>query len=597
MLDNRRSMWIQPGYGHGFCVLSNVADFDYKCTDLYFPEDEGGGVWNNRDRRPLADQRTQAIGRLSTSREVDSRREDDASHPLPKSGLRPHANFALVRTDDYRTRTLTKLSMTKAISIRSGVTWLLTGSLGGQTLQFIIGVVLARLLAPADFGLIVTIQIFTGFVGLVSGGGMGQALVQSKDATKEDFDVVFTAQLLIGIVIFFGFLVASPMIASSFGDPVYTELVRVSAISFLLRPFVNTRASWLHREMRFKEKSLIGLMVSALTGVASIAMAKAGMGAWSLILSGILGSFITLAMLDRTCERQPRLRLDMQIARKFGAYGVKVSLNDLASYFTKQASNTIISRVAGPSSVGLFNKGESLAWLPFSTVSASVYDAVFRAMAKAQDNPDQVKYLFYRMITLMVVYTLPIYIGLVWMAEPFMLLVYGEKWLPSADPLRAVSMAGLLICIGHPCGAVLAATNRLGQEVWVHVSQGLLVALTCFVGLTSWGILGAAWGIFAGLAYSTPFMYYLATRCFPTRLRDLAAALSPGVKLNLLLVAMLALTHVVLPLGWRESQPALYMLLSGGISALVYSCAFLFLPHATLCEEALRWRRLLKLAH
>lgn len=487
--------------------------------------------------------------------------------------------------------------MSKVNSIRSGVKWLLTGSLGGQILQFIIGIILARLLVPSDFGLIVTIQIFTGFVGLVSGGGMGQALVQSKEATEEDFNSVFTAQFLIGVIIFVGFYFASPMIAIAFGDPVYTGLVRVSAISFLLRPFVNTRASWLHREMRFKEKSLIGLAVSLLTGLASIAMAKAGMGAWSLILSGILGSLITLLMLDRVSERQPRLHVNMDAARKYGAYGIKVSLNDLASYFTKQASNTIISRVAGPSSVGLFNKGESLAWLPFSTVSASVYDAVFRAMAKAQDNPDQVKYLFFRMITLMVVYTLPIYVGMVWMAEPFMLFVYGAKWLPSADPLRIVSLAGLLICIGHPCGAVLAAMNRLGQEVWIHVTQGLLVALTCFLGLKAWGIMGAAWGVFAGLAYSTPIMYYLATRCFPARFSDLRAALAPGLKLNLLLVATLALMHYMLPNGWRDSQPALYMLFSGGVAALVYSSAFLFLPNAALSEEALRWRRLLKLAH
>lgn len=486
--------------------------------------------------------------------------------------------------------------MSTSNSIRSGIKWLVTGSLGGQVLQFAFGIVLARLLVPEDFGFIVTIQIFTGFVGLISGGGMGQALVQSKDAQARDFDVVFTAQLIIGILIFAGFYVGAPWFAHTFGDPLYADLVRVSAISFLLRPFVNTRASALHRDMRFKERSVIGLAVAVLTGLASIALAMVGAGPWSLILSGILGSLITLAMLDRVSDRRPQLCLDVEVARRFGAYGVKVSLNDLAAYFTKQASNTIISRVAGPSAVGLFNKGESLAWLPFSTVSGAVYDAVFRAMAKAQDRPDEVKYLFYRMIGLMVVYTLPIYIGLAWMAEPFMLFVYGEKWLPSADPLRIVSFAGLLICIGHPCGAVLAAMNRLGREVWIHIAQGVLVSVACYYGLKHWGIRGAAWGVFAGIAFSTPVMYYLATRCFPSRLGDLGRALAPGLGLNLILLAVLALADAALPADWRDLRPALYMLVTGASAAIAYAAAFLFLPLAALSDESLRWRRTLRLA-
>lgn len=481
-------------------------------------------------------------------------------------------------------------------SIRGGVKWLLAGNLGGQILQFLFGVVLARLLVPADFGLIVTVQILTGFVGLVSSGGLGQALVQAKEADQHDFNVVFSLQIIIGVGIFVGFWVSAPLIARTFGNPLYEELTRVSAISFLLRPLLNTRIIWLHRKMRFRERSLISLATAVVTGLSSIAMAKGGMGVWSLVLSGIVGSLISLALLDRVADRRPRIILNLATTRRFGAYGAKVSLNDLANYFNKQASNAIISRLAGPSAVGLFNKGESLAWLPFSTLSASVYDPVFRSMASVQGNPDQVKYLFYRMINLMVLYTLPFYIGLAWMAEPLILFVYGDKWLPSADPLRIVSSAGLLICVGHPCGAVLAAMNRLGREVWVQLSTGFVVAAACYFGLTRWGIVGAAWGVFAGLAYSTPIMYYLATRCFSSNWRDLVRALAPGLKLNAILLVSLFVLESMLPAHWRVAQPHLYMLLVAGGAGLAYAAAFLFLPPDSLAEEAQRWRKVLRLS-
>jgi O-antigen/teichoic acid export membrane protein len=197
-------------------------------------------------------------------------------------------------------------------------------------------------------------------------------------------------------------------------------------------------------------------------------------------------------------------------------------------------------------------------------------------------------------ITLLVVYTLPLYIGLAWMAEPFIGFVYGERWLLAAEPLRIIAMAGLLICIGHPCGAVLAAQNRLGREVWVHASHALVVAAGCYIGLR-WGIAGAAWAVFIGLVYSTAIMYYLATRCFRTTLGDLGRALAPGIKLNTLLLAALAISHSLLPTDLRSTCPALYMLIVGGGGGLVYAAAFLLHPTPALATEAERWRKTFRL--
>lgn len=480
-------------------------------------------------------------------------------------------------------------------SIRKGTKWLVAGSLAGQVLQFAFGIVLARLLVPADFGMIVTIQVFTGVVGLIASGGMGQALVQAKVANQHDYNVVFTAQLAINLVVYAAFFFLSPFIADWFGDTLYKDLVRMSALSFLMRPLIATRSNWLHREMRFRERSIAGLSSSIFGGIISIAMAWAGLGVLSLILSGLAGSLLNVILLSRLTPQQPALVIDMATMKRFGSYGLKVSLNDIMGYATRQVSNMMISRMIGPSAVGLFNKGESLAWLPFNTVSGSVYDTVFRAMSTVQDNADQTKYMFFRMITLLVVYTLPFYIGLAWMAGPFIDFVYGTKWLPAAEPLRIIALAGLLICIGHPCGAVLAAQNRLGREVWVHASHVLVVAAGCYVGLR-WGIVGAAWAVFIGLVYSSAIMYYLATRCFRSTLGDLGRALAPGLKLNALLITTLVVSHILLPADMRHTHAAQYMLIVGGSGGLVYAAAFLFLPIPALAAEAERWRKTIRLA-
>ena len=128
-------------------------------------------------------------------------------------------------------------------SIRSGVKWLTAGNIGSQAIQFAFSIVMARLLVPADFGLLATTQIFTGLAGLVAAGGMGASLVQAKHVEEADFNGVFTVQFAVGLAIYLGFFFVAPYFAVWFDDPRYESLLRISTVSFLLRPFVKYPAA------------------------------------------------------------------------------------------------------------------------------------------------------------------------------------------------------------------------------------------------------------------------------------------------------------------------------------------------------------------
>lgn len=485
--------------------------------------------------------------------------------------------------------------MTLAQNIRDSSKWLIGSNVVNQILQFAFGIVLARLLVPADFGMIVTIQIFTGVIGLIASGGMGQALVRAKTAGERDFQVVFTLQALICLAVFAGLYLIAPAFAGWFDEPLYEDLLRVSAINFLLRPFLSIHTSWLNREMRFRDISIQNFIAGIAGGLASIAMAMAGLGVWSLVLGGLVGSVASLLMVVRITPLRARPCFDPSVARTHGSYGIKITLKDLAVYFRKQTSNLIIAKLAGPAMVGLFNKGYSLATLPLTTISGPVFQPVFRTMSAEQDKPDRIKYLFFRMISLLMLYTMPLYIGLAWFAEPFIVVVYGEHWRESAPVLQLLAPLGLLYCIGHPCGAVLAATNRVGREVIVQLVTWAIVAVGCFVGLR-WGLTGAALGIVLSQIYSTTHMYYLATRCFRSGARDLVAAVAPVLALNAILLATLGTIEWLVPDTFKTEWQALYLLAATAASALAYLVGLLLLPIGTLSSEAGRIRGLLRLA-
>lgn len=480
-------------------------------------------------------------------------------------------------------------AMSLGESIRSGAKWLMLGKVGNRFMEFAFGVALARLLVPADFGMIATISVFTGFVGMFTSGGMGQSLIRSKEADVSDFTAVFTLQLVTGVLVYAGFYLAAPWIAAFFSEPLYADLIRVSALSFMLRPFLVMRNAWLNRAMNFKSRTMVDVMTGLFSGVASTVMAFVGMGVWSLTLSGLLAGLFKNFWLARLTPLRLSVNFDLAAMRRHGSYGAKFVANDLVMYVRTEAKNLILSRMAGPAFLGLFNKAESMSRLPNQLLMSPIMDPLFRAMSKVQDNLDHSKYMFYRTISLLMVYTTPVYVLLWWIAEPFIRVVYGEKWADAGAAMSILTVVGIFLNVLFPCGVVLGAQNRLGQE-FVAQTINLVIALgACVIGL-HWGLNGVAWGVVLSQILLSLHFYILAQKTLKTKLQDLLNAVAPGLSLSALLFGALALIDFALHAD-ESLHPIAYITVMSVGGGLVYVLAFLFIPIASLRSEVIRWRQ------
>lgn len=477
--------------------------------------------------------------------------------------------------------------------MRHGIAWMFVGNTGGQVLTFLFGIVLARLLAPEDFGVLLTIQVFTGLAGFVAGGGMGQALVRAKDATKQDYDIVFTLQLGIGCLIYAGFFFAAPWFATLYDTPLYTDLLRVSALTFIFRPLVNLPASMLYRQMRYKAQTVVGITSLLVSSTTSILMAWLGYGVWSLIWGGIIGAAYSAAVMLPLTRWRPGFSLDFRRGRDIARYGILVSANDIVCYLRNQVSIFILSRTLGPASVGLYNKGESLAKMPHSFITGSVYHVLFRSMAAEQDNLDKCRYLFFRSIALVAVYATPFYVGLLWLAEPLIRGVYGEKWVAAAGPLMILAFAWPFWLMDNLSGAVLAAQNWLDRELPVQIATLIITALGVIIALP-YGIEGVAWAIVGAAALSSFAMHYLALKCLKANWRASLRALVPAALLSTLLAAALYGLEHSLPPNWIAHDLA-QVAIMGAAGGLVYAGCLLLLPIPELATERLRWKSKLRL--
>ena len=477
--------------------------------------------------------------------------------------------------------------------MRHGIAWKFIGNTGNQLVGFLFGIVLARLLAPEDFGTLLTIQVFTGLAGFVAGGGMGQALVRAKQTSKADYDIVFTLQIIIGCLIYALFFVLAPWFAKWYDTPLYTDLLRVSALSFVFRPFVNLSSNILHRQMRYKALSVVSIGTLSVSSIASIAMAFQGYGVWSLVWGGMVGSVASILMLIPLARWRPGISFDFRRSKPLARYGLLVSSNGIINYLQGQASIFILSRTLGPASVGLFNKGDSLAKMPDRFITGSVYQVLFRAMAAEQVNLDKCRYLFFRSMTLSAVYVTPFYIGLLWLAEPLIRSAYGERWIAAAGPLMILAFASPFWLVNKMSGAVLAAQNWIDRELKLQIAS-LIITLLAIVIALPYGIDGVAWAVVGASAFTGLYMLWLALSCLKAKWLSSLRALVPAIILNSLLALTLYLVEQGLPPAWLENDFARLAIMSiaGG---LAYAGGLLYLPIPALTTERLRWKLKLKL--
>lgn len=484
--------------------------------------------------------------------------------------------------------------MTLGDTIRRGALWLFVGNTGSQFLTFACGIILARLLTPQDFGMLVTIQVFTGLAGFVAGGGMGQGLVRATEVTRRDYNVIFTLQLAIGCAIYTAFYVAAPWFARWYEVPQYAQLLRVSALSFVIRPFVNLPSSILHRDMRFKAPAVVRVAALLVSSTISIGMAWHGYGVWSLILGGLAGSLCSMALLAHFSRWRPALSLDLRRARDIARYGMLVSVNDIVEYLRSQTTNFVLGRTLGATAVGLFNKGDSLARMPHGLVTGSVYHVLLRALAQEQDNLDKSRYLFFRSLSLVAVYVTPFYVGAFWLADSLIALLYGPRWMDAAAPLAILALCGPLLTVVNLSGAVLAARNWLDRELVVQVVLLVLTGLAAIAGLP-YGLPGIAIALVLVAVYNAMHMYLLAARCLKASWSALFAALRPAIALNAILAVVLSLVQHFTGEIAQKSQ-LVYLVLMSTTGGLAYAACFLYLPLASLRAEQLRWKARLRIA-
>lgn len=314
-----------------------------------------------------------------------------------------------------------------------GFFWRFAERCGAQGVSLIVSIVLARLLAPEQFGVVSLILVFTEILQVFVDSGLGNALIQKKNADDLDFSSVFYFNFVVCLVLYTGMFLIAPIIDNQLYIGKYDNLtayIRVLSLVLIISGVKNIQQAYVSRKMIFKKfffATLGGTIVAAIIG---IVMAYYGFGVWAIIAQNLVNKVIDTTVLWVTVRWRPKRMFSFERLKSLLSYGWKLLCSSLIDVIYRKVRQLLIGSYYSPADLAFYNEGEKIPNFIVNNINSSIDSVLFPAMSKNQDDRACVKSMTRRSIKTSSFFMWPMMLGICAIAEPMVSLILTDKWLP-----------------------------------------------------------------------------------------------------------------------------------------------------------------------
>ena len=346
-------------------------------------------------------------------------------------------------------------------SLVGSLAWKLLERFGVQGTQFILQIVLARILSPDHYGLLSIMIIFTNLANVFIQTGFNTALVQNKDVTEEDYSSVFWVSFTMAVLFYGIIFFCAPLIAAFYAMPDIIWPLRVLALMLLPGALNSVQLAKVSREMNFRKVFYSNIAGILLAGSAGIAIAVLGGGLWALVAYTMVNVFTACLVMRFTCNWRIRLVCDLRRIRVLFSFGWKLLLSSLIDTLYQDIRSLVIGKKYDSSTLGYYNRGKQFPQFFITAVNGTVQSVMLPAMSQKQDSKEEVKKLTRTSIMVSAFILFPIMAGLAGVATPLVRLLLTDKWLPCVPYLQIYCFSLAFYPI-HSCN--LQAINAMGRS-------------------------------------------------------------------------------------------------------------------------------------
>jgi teichuronic acid exporter len=309
----------------------------------------------------------------------------------------------------------------------SSLFWKLMETGGVQTTQFVVQVVLARLLLPKDYGLIALVQIFILLSNVFVQSGFNTALIQKKDADKLDFSSVFYLSLFVAGILYIILFLTAPFIARFYNESKLVPVLRVLSLTLFFGAVNSIQIAFLSKNMMFKKLFFSSLGAIIASGAVGITTAYLGWGVWALVASQVSNRIIATGVLWFTVKWRPSFLFSLKRVKVLFTYGWKLLVTSLIDTLYNNIRSLFIGKIYSSEMLGYFNRGNQFPALISNLVNGTITSVIFPALSSHQDNIDRVKGMVRRAIVTSSFIIFPIMTGLAVVAEPLIKILLTDK--------------------------------------------------------------------------------------------------------------------------------------------------------------------------
>lgn len=397
-------------------------------------------------------------------------------------------------------------------TVKSGI-WMGGIRASGRALQFVKLIVLARLLAPSDFGLMGVALLSLAALQQFSNLGFNAALIQQKDDDVDKYlNTAWVGQLLRGAVLSGVLLVFAPVLAAFFDMPRATNVIRGLAALPILVGLRNPGIVYLTKDLQFHKRFAFDLGGNATNFVGAVGFALVYPSVWALVFGNIVEDVVRVGLSYWLHDYRPWLEFDMELVKELFGYGRWILSSGILVFLINQGDDAFVGWLLSASALGFYQLAYRFSNAPATEITHTISNVMFPAYSQVQENVGQLREGYFRTLQLTTMFSFPMAFGIVVVTPTFVRVFLGTEWLPMIAVMQLLAVWGLIRSVEATVGPLFKAVGRPDYNTKLRAFKLVLIAIFIYPATATWGIMGTAAVIVGAALIENPIADYLALR-------------------------------------------------------------------------------------
>lgn len=445
----------------------------------------------------------------------------------------------------------------------SNFIWRFAERCGAQAVQFVVSIVLARLLMPEVYGTIALITVITTILNVFVDSGMGTALIQKKDADSLDFSTVFYFNICMCIVLYIGLFVCSPWIAHFYKDETLTPVIRVLGLTIVISGVKNIQQAYISKTMQFKRfffSTLGGTIGAAVVG---IWMAFKGFGVWALVAQQIFNTTVDMLILWITVKWRPKKEFSFERLKGLFSYGWKLLASSLLDTVYNNIRQLIIGRMYTASDLAFYNRGKQFPDLIIANINTSIDSVLLPTMSEEQENKERVKAMTRRAIKTSTYIMAPLMMGLAFCGTPVIRLILTEKWMSCVPFMQIFCITSMFYPVHTANLNAIKALGRSDSYLKLEIIKKV-IGMTLLLSTMWFGVMAMAYSLLVNSVLSQIINSWPNRKLLHYGYLEQLKDILPGI------ILAVVMGVCVYPIQWLGLPDAITLCIQVPLGAVIY---------------------------